>query len=440
MAGIEDFKIRFGKIADETGHLESDIARAMNRLNWEASEKEAIRQQISRARTKAKKLHERSDAMQKYVNKASQEFSNTDHQIAKKAGELSKGLENIWQQLLTFGSQVFDGLKAWELKELEALRNLLMNFRIPNISPLKVSPIHLSIEQGVGHYINSVDLAVGIVPIMPISMGLEKLIQNFLLRMKKLKAENAQSSNGIINKPIQNGSENGTTKTPGTDSSSSGYSAEFSYLDKNGNKITNQWTISDDEFVNSKSLTQDQITAICQEHNPGLVKRGFDKAIYQFAQDKGINPKVLLATLAQEQSWCKSKNDSDGPYQRAFGVGPGGDPISFVDSKKGMAASVNTYMRLFEEGKKLEDKGALGPILVNRDGPPYKETTAVFGDRTSQWQNSNPGYVKYMEKGQEITPVNAVMYAKLHYTPWIDFPPQQSHPLDDWQNHYNSIK
>jgi hypothetical protein len=44
-----------------------------------------------------------------------------------------------------------------------------------------------------------------------------------------------------------------------------------------------------------------------------------------------------------------------------------------------------------------------------------------------------------MEKGQYVLPANAAMYAKLRYTPWIDFPPQSSHPLDDWHNMFKAL-
>ena len=36
--------------------------------------------------------------------------------------------------------------------------------------------------------------------------------------------------------------------------------------------------------------------------------------------------------------------------------------------------------------------------------------------------------------------MNAAMYAKLSYTPWVDFPPQGSHPLEDWLRIYNSLE
>ena len=77
---------------------------------------------------------------------------------------------------------------------------------------------------------------------------------------------------------------------------------------------------------------------------------------------------------------------------------------------------------------------------VNLDKSPYKETNAVFQDKTKAWQKSNQKYVKYMEEGIKIIPVNAVMYAKLKYTPWIDFPPQNSKPLQQCHDIYINLK
>lgn len=45
-----------------------------------------------------------------------------------------------------------------------------------------------------------------------------------------------------------------------------------------------------------------------------------------------------------------------------------------------------------------------------------------------------------MNKGVTVVHVNAVMYAKLKYMPWTDFPPQKSHPLKTWYNIYLSFK
>ncbi len=82
----------------------------------------------------------------------------------------------------------------------------------------------------------------------------------------------------------------------------------FTYTDKDGKQVTRNWTISDEEFQDSKALTQEQITAICQRENPGLVERGFDTAIYNLSQQWGINPKVLLTTLAKSRIGAKTAN------------------------------------------------------------------------------------------------------------------------------------
>ncbi|HWP97449.1 MAG TPA: C39 family peptidase [Syntrophomonadaceae bacterium] len=146
MAGMQDLKTRFHKISDETSNLEADIARAMNRLNWEASEKEAIRQQISRARGKATKLHNRSDALHKYVSRAIVDFGHTDSHCASKAHELSKGLENIWKQFLTIQSRVIIGLLPWEIQQMEAWKKFKEMFGDKQIrNPFMVTPIDYSI-------------------------------------------------------------------------------------------------------------------------------------------------------------------------------------------------------------------------------------------------------------------------------------------------------
>lgn len=187
----------------------------------------------------------------------------------------------------------------------------------------------------------------------------------------------------------------------------------YTYLDKDGNKVIKKWEISEENFLDYMELSYEQIKNICSVKNKGLIEKGFDVAIFNCSQQLKINARVILATLAQEQGWCKN-----GKYEKAFGVGPGGTPKTFSDFEKGgIFKSVNTYIKWFNIGKKNNGK----ELHVNLDKSPYKETNAVFQDKTKAWQKSNQKYVKYMEEGIKIIPVNAVMYAKLKYTPWIDF-------------------
>ena len=51
-----------------------------------------------------------------------------------------------------------------------------------------------------------------------------------------------------------------------------------------------------------------------------------------------------------------------------------------------------------------------------------------------------PQYFAYITTPMSITPVNAAMYAKLKYTPWLDYPPGKMHQLQDWLKIYNQVK
>ncbi len=79
------------------------------------------------------------------------------------------------------------------------------------------------------------------------------------------------------------------------------------------------------------------------------------------------NPKVILATLGQEQGWCKSGN-----FKSAFGVGEGGNPLDFADGDAGgLSIAGATFIKWF-------NLQSLEPMLVNQDKSPYKETRAVY--------------------------------------------------------------
>ncbi len=214
------------------------------------------------------------------------------------------------------------------------------------------------------------------------------------------------------------------------------YRKEFTYIDKDGNSVVGIWTISDAEFLDCGALTREEIKKICDYHNHELVSRGYADGIFNYCVENHLNPKVLLATLGQEQGWC-----TNGNYEKAFGVGPGGNPRSFSDSESGIATSCKTFIKLYNEGLQAQSLTLTG---INRDaGPNYAETKAQFDnipEKYNKWQSENEKYVTYMERGQDIECVNAVMYAKLRYTPWVDFPPAESHPLEDWLCIYNDLE
>ena len=211
------------------------------------------------------------------------------------------------------------------------------------------------------------------------------------------------------------------------------YTETFWYTDKDGNIREVIWTISNEEFINYKALSLEEIEQICNKHNSELVTRGYAEGIYNFCISEGLNPKILLATLGQERGWCKK-----GGYEKAFGVGPGGSPKDFKDSNKGIAASGKAFLKLYNEGLMSNNLVLKG---INCDpAPEYKETTAVYGEKTSEWIAQNPQYVQYMQNGLDIECANAAMYAKLRYTPWLDFPPSNSHPLEDWLSIYNKLE
>lgn len=79
----------------------------------------------------------------------------------------------------------------------------------------------------------------------------------------------------------------------------------------------------------------------------------------------------------------------------------------------GLEDAVDTLLRHYYDGKEKEERGELPIMHVNQDKEPYHETTPVFGNNTSEWQESHSQYVQYMERGVDIQPVNKVMYSKL---------------------------
>lgn len=431
--------------------IENGIYQAANNLDWDVPQKYRINDQLNNLRRKSISVIERTRQMELFVNKVIREFLAVDKGRSLELSGISRSFENLRNAIANAISRIYSGISTIGRRFIDGIQNIAgiigSSARINNIFGLP------SILKAIGNP------SISVAPLLP--LAIPSVIQQII--------SNAPSTGAAVGAGIAGAGIGGAAGAAGSaagavagigaggadatgyenDEATSdttvkqnesgttyNYSETFTYKDKDGNSASLEWTISNEEFLDSNALTLEQITAIMNSKNPGLVERGFDKAVYEFAQNKGINPKVILATLAQEQTWCKNGN-----YDKAFGVGPGGNPISYTEQDKGgLAKSVNTYLKWFNVGKELEAKGELGPMKINCDeGPNYPETTAVFKGDTAKWQAANPDYVKYMEQGQNVTPVNAVNYAKLKYTPWVDFPPQKSHPLDDWHRIFRSF-
>ena len=184
-------------------------------------------------------------------------------------------------------------------------------------------------------------------------------------------------------------------------------SSIVTYKDDKDSSHSLDWQITNEMFTDSNSLTQRQITEILMAHNPTLVELGYDIAIYNACQERGLNPKIILATLATEQDWGRN-----GKYDKLFGVGPAGRPNSFgAESFGGLYAAVNTYIKWYEEGLKMSFPSSM---VVNQD--------AKLVDYTSGYVSRNPNSRSYITNGQNVDIVNAAMYARIKYNQWLYHP------------------
>lgn len=190
--------------------------------------------------------------------------------------------------------------------------------------------------------------------------------------------------------------------------------------------------ISNADFRDFKALNQREIRSIINSHNPKLIDIGIDQFVYDTSSKYEINPKVLLATLAQEQNW-----GLNGKVSKIAGIdgGGGGNPIDLPIGKS-IDRSAEVYRKHFDAA--VEDPSKM-KIRINYD-PRDNEQRAVFGKKLDEWQAANPAAVSDLHKGVLYTPGTASEYAKLKYTPFTYFAPQNSRPYDTWVNIYRGFK
>ena len=189
--------------------------------------------------------------------------------------------------------------------------------------------------------------------------------------------------------------------------------------------------ISNEDFSNWKSLNKSEIRKIINSRNPKLIDLGIDEFVYETSKKYELNPKVLLATLAQEQNWGRN-----GKVSKIAGIdgGGGGNPIDLPLGKSiDMAAA--TYRKHFDAALKSDGKMK---IRINYD-PKDNEQRAVFGKGLAAWQADNTSAVESLRKGYVYQTRAASEYAKLKYTPFTYFAPQKSRPYDAWVKLYNGF-
>jgi len=202
---------------------------------------------------------------------------------------------------------------------------------------------------------------------------------------------------------------------------------KYSFINRDEELKVFDWLISDTEFVNADSLTKEDITLLCQYKNPDLVTNHFDNYIYEECQLKKLNPKVLLATLKWEQNWGKLS------LKRAFGVGPEGNPGNFTP-KESVVKATDCFINAFMSARTMiNNNNMVDEIKINADPTGVSITNP---SEREMFKKTNPKYWEFMKNGIVFRPINAAMYAKLRYTPWLDFPYHKTYSLDNWHNTY----
>jgi len=197
----------------------------------------------------------------------------------------------------------------------------------------------------------------------------------------------------------------------------------------NKNALPTVEPIPDTEFVDFNALKLEQIEAILQKHNPNLLVSKAHYSILDTAKKYQLNPKVLLATLWQEQNWDKANTGKS----MGIDAGTGGQPVSMrLDAS--IDAAGQKYTRFFAEGKQR-----LKQLKINYD-PTGNERKAALGKRLQQWKLGHAQEDADLAAGFPFTPRTASEYAKLRYTPFTYFAPQNSRPYDTWVTMFRSFQ
>lgn len=153
--------------------------------------------------------------------------------------------------------------------------------------------------------------------------------------------------------------------------------------------------LTDKEFLDYQALPLERVKEIIKEKNEELITRKVHIALFNAAQQYKINPKVLLASLAQEQSWGKAP----GGMNKLMGVGREAHPDN-MQPNVAMEKSARIYRDGFDKAMALQATEKPLVIVINEK-------------------------FKYTAR-------SAAEFARLRYTPWTYYPPQSSRPYDQW--------
>lgn len=144
--GMQDLLGRLRVLADKTSSLQSDIERSINRLDWEVSQKNTMREQIITATQKARKMVQMTEQMKSYAGRSIHDFQAVDARCSSEHQQMTSGVEGVWKGFLALESRVANGIGQTGLHALEVLNgagSLFVNrdtsISIAHLSPLAVS-------------------------------------------------------------------------------------------------------------------------------------------------------------------------------------------------------------------------------------------------------------------------------------------------------------
>jgi len=120
--GMQDLLSRLKALADKLHLLQNEISKSTTRLDWEVSQRDMIREQLSSAAQKARHTGQMTEQLKAFVTRAIHDFQSVDVRCANEHKQMTSGVEGVWKGFLDLESRIVNEICKVGCHALDGLK------------------------------------------------------------------------------------------------------------------------------------------------------------------------------------------------------------------------------------------------------------------------------------------------------------------------------